>query len=529
MKRITLFRVLLWASAMALAPHANAQTAPVAGEAEPPADAPSPDDAALLTVPAEEMNATAADARSALLEAQIASLQAQLDDVKKQLPKALPTWKGASQLTDSAGWSFKVRGRFMLDASLISEPDNYVANRNLGFNARIRRFRIGVEGSMPGDFGYKAEVDYNNSVVSFGDVVLTYAPKGKPWSLIIGNQESNDGLEQMSSSRFLSFMERAQMNDAFGNTRRLGVNLGLQNSANTLRWSAGLFAAHTIDASINNDGWIGASRLTFAPFALGGQLHLGLNWQHREFQSNDNGVASTSANAPSTNQFGRYRARPLLQTTDVRFVDTGSFAAKGDDIFGLELASIFKSLHIASEAQWTKVRAYSAGDISTGRDAFAGGSGVTPTGDPTFFSAYAEIGYFLTGETRGYKNGTWDRTKVLNPFSKGGWGAVQLNARFDYLDLDTNELKNGVTNNFATGVTTLAALNSREARGGKQSNYQASVVWIPEDYFRFYLQYVHTAVEGGPFAALVKPLSTDPVSQRKYGVDSIAIRAAYDF
>ena len=182
-----------------------------------------------------------------------------------------------------------------------------------------------------------------------------------------------------------------------------------------------------------------------------------------------------------------------------------------------------------SEAQWTKVRAYSAGDISTGRDAFAGGSGVTPTGDPTFFSAYAEIGYFLTGETRGYKNGTWDRTKVLNPFSKGGWGAVQLNARFDYLDLDTNELKNGVTNNFATGVTTLAALNSREARGGKQSNYQASVVWIPEDYFRFYLQYVHTAVEGGPFAALVKPLSTDPVSQRKYGVDSIAIRAAYDF
>ena len=46
----------------------------------------------------------------------------------------------------------------------------------------------------------------------------------------------------------------------------------------------------------------------------------------------------------------------------------------------------------------------------------------------------------LTGETRGYKNGTWDRTKVLKPFSKGGWGAFQVNGRVDYLDLDSNGL-----------------------------------------------------------------------------------------
>ena len=65
---------------------------------------------------------------------------------------------------------------------------------------------------------------------------------------------------------------------------------------------------------------------------------------------------------PSTNQLARYRARPFTQLTDVRFVDTGNFAAKSDDIIGLEAAGIFKSLHIAAEGQYLKSNAYDAGD-----------------------------------------------------------------------------------------------------------------------------------------------------------------------
>ena len=96
--------------------------------------------------------------------------------------------------------------------------------------------------------------------------------------------------------------------------------------ASGLKPEAGLFTAHGIDNSFDNDGWIGAARAVYAPNLGNGRLHLALNYQHREFQSNNGGVASVSANAPSTNQVARYRARPFLQTTDVRFVDTGSFA-----------------------------------------------------------------------------------------------------------------------------------------------------------------------------------------------------------
>ena len=64
------------------------------------------------------------------------------------------------------GWSFKPRGRFQYDAAYIGNPDDDPRpslNRNLGFNSRVRRMRLGVEGTLPGDFGYKFEADFANS------------------------------------------------------------------------------------------------------------------------------------------------------------------------------------------------------------------------------------------------------------------------------------------------------------------------------------------------------------------------------
>jgi phosphate-selective porin OprO/OprP len=513
MTKFKLMGALLASSALlAFASAAQAQT-PEAAPVEASADVPPPS--------AEE-----AAAQAAFLEAQVESLQAQIDALKKQVTTAQPSWKGSPQWTDSeAGWSFKVRGRFMYDTAFIDSPFSAIPNKNLGFNSRIRRLRLGVEGTIPGDFGYKFEADFANAAVGFGDVIMTYNPKGKPWSVTVGNHESMDGLEQITSSRFTSFIERAQMNDAFVNTRRLGLSFGLADSSNVLRFNAGMFTTHSIDASVDDDGYIAAARLTYSPQALGGQLHFGANYQYRHFKSNNGATASVSTGAPSASQVARYRARPFLQTTGERFVDTGNFAAKGDQIIGGEAAGIFGPLHVTGEIQYTKVDAYDATDFNPGLDAFTG-STVFPGGDPSFLSYYAEVGYFLTGETRGYKNGLWDRTKVLHPFDKGGWGAFQINARYDYLDLDSSKLKSGFSYNPGTGAVT--ASNSL-TRGGKQTGYQLGLIWIPQDYVRFLVQYVRTEVEGGPSAALAKPTSTKPLDERKYGFDSVAVRAQFDF
>ena len=531
MIRKSLYAVLLCGSAFAITGTAFAQELP-ATQAEPEPTEPDASDATADAAINDAAPVDDAQSRIELLQAQVEALQESLIAVQASIVKTTPSWKGAPQFEDKdAGWSFKPRGRLQFDVGFVGNPEGDIVTRNLGFNARARRVRLGAEGTIPGGFGYKFEMDFANGSVGFGDVIITYAPAGKPFNFIIGNHETHNGLEQMSSSRFLSFVERAAFDDAFINTRRIGLSAGYANKANTLRITGGLFAAHTIDNSLDNDGWIAAARATYSPLMGSNQLHFGANYQHRNFQSNNGATVNAQASGePSSNQRARYRARPFTQLTDQRFVNTDFFAAKSDDIFGLEFAGIFKSLHFAAEGQYIVANAYGRGDTIAGGadplDLFSSASAFVPTGNPNFWGGYAELGYYFTGEIRGYKNGLWDRTKVLKPFSKGGWGALQLNGRVDYLDLDSRRLKNGCTNNFTTGLCTGAPVLSK---GGTQLGALASLVWIPEDYMRFYLQYSHAAITGGPFAATVKPTSSKPIDERKYNVDTIAARAQIDF
>lgn len=489
--------------------------------------------AALAPVPAmaQSQPEPVSEQRVRQLEAQIEALKTQLDEIKKQLPKAVPSWRGAPQFEDKAeGWSFKTRGRFHYDTGHVGIPGAYAVNRNLGFGTRMRRVRIGADGTIPGGFGYKAEIDFANAQLSFGDVYASWTDGGSGFTVIAGNKDTLSSLERITSSNVTSFQERAQMNDGFNHARRLGLTLGIADKDGDWRFDAGVYAAQGIDASFDQDGWIGAARGVYAPKALGGQLHFGVNYQHRDFQSNDGGSASVAVGAPSINQLARYRSRPFTQITDVRFVDTGPFAARSDDVFGLEFAGVFGSLYFASEGQAVKVRAYEAGDIATGLGSFAGGNvAVVPTGDPNFFSGYGEIGWFITGETRGYGQGVWQRTRVKRPLSKGGPGAFQIAARLDWLDLDSQKLIDGPTNNFATGVVSVAALNARLGRGGTQTGYLAGLNWYPVDYVRLMVNYARIEIDGGPLAAIVKPLSGRPVDRREYGTDFVAVRLAVDW
>jgi phosphate-selective porin OprO/OprP len=526
MKRSFTIRALLAGSALLFSTAALAQ--------EPEAQ-PDPSDATADAAIAEAQQLDDAQAKIELLQAQVEALQEAIAQVQAAQTKAAPSWKGSPQLEDKeAGWSFKVRGRLQYDVGYVSNPEDAIVTRNLGFNTRARRIRLGAEGTIPGGFGYKCEMDFANASTAFGDCILTYTPANSPFNIAIGNQETNNGLEQISSSRWSSFIERAAFDDAFINTRRLGLNLGYVSKDNTLRLNAGLWAAHSIDSGLDNDGWIGAARAVYAPLMGGNQLHFGLNYQHREFQSNNGNNANNSVGAPSTNQLARYRARPFSQLTDQRFVDTQAFAAKSDDIIGIEAAGIFKSLHVAAEGQYLKANAYNPGatfDFDDNLDNFAGPtpSAYVPDRDPSFWGGYIEAGYFLTGETRGYKNGTWDRTKVLKPFSKGGMGALQINGRVDYLDLDSNKLKFGCTENFSTAQACTPVDNL--AKGGKQLGLQLGLTWIPEDYLRVLLNYSHAKITGGPSASTVEPTTpdSDPVDERSYGVDVVQARFQIDF
>ena len=66
-------------------------------------------------------------------------------------------------------------------------------------------------------------------------------------------------------------------------------------------------------------------------------------------------------------------------------------------------------------------------------------------------------------------------------------------------------------------------------RGGNQTGYLARLIWIPEDYVRFLLQFSRAEVQGGPFASVVEAGSSEPLNKRDYSSNGVALRAQVDF
>jgi phosphate-selective porin OprO/OprP len=165
----------------------------------------------------------------------------------------------------------------------------------------------------------------------------------------------------------------------------------------------------------------------------------------------------------------------------VSIVSTGAIAGVDDAVvYGGELAGIF--------GPWSWQGEYIRADIN--RDGLPSAS---------FDGWYAQTGYILTGETRPYSGdvGVVGRVKPKNPFSlkEGGWGAFEVLARYDTLDLNDED----------AGIT-----------GGEVEQYGLGFNWYLRNNFRMMANY--TAVRSDDEA--VAP-NDDP--------DVYHLRAQWDF
>lgn len=380
----------------------------------------------------------------------------------KQQPPVKVAWKGAPELSTDSGWSFKPRGRMQMDAGVIEAPSGLSNSNQLGFGSRMRRFFLGFEGTMPGGFGYRVETDLATSAVALNDVYLSYKAN-KDLTLIAGYHRPFFGLEELTSDLYTPMMERASFSQGFGFERRLG--LSATYATKSVVAQAGLF---TDDAVAVNDStgksWSASSRFVFMPKIGDVQLHFGVSANLRDL----NGSTATV----------RYRARPFLRTTDLRLIDTKSFLASRELGIGAEAAFIQGPFHATAESHWLNVR----------RPGFA---------DPTFNGGYAEVGYILTGDDTAYKGSLYDRIKPRKPLGQGGLGAVQLNLRYDWLDLND------------AGIV-----------GGSQRTAGVALIWIPIEYVRFVANYGHI---------WVRDSAESIAGDRDYSADAFGLRAQLDF
>lgn len=403
---------------------------------------------------AEAASAAAAVANETALAASTAASEASAKADKA--PSV--AFKGAPEIKGDNGWSFKPRGRLQYDAGFVNAPDS--AGADDGFGSEARRARLGVSGDMPGGFGYKFEVDFAGNDVAVTDAIISYETGNV--ELSAGQFNNFQSLEELTSSLHTSFIERAAFTDAFGFERRVGA-AAVFSSGHVLV-QTGLFTDNMEDLS--NKNWSADGRVVFMPKMGETQLHLGGSLHYTSLEDGSS---------------LRYRQRPLVHFTGTRFVNTGGLAATSEIGFGAEGAVIAGPFHAAAEGYWQKVN--------------------RPAGlsDPGFFGGYAEVGYFLTGgDTRGYKDGKFDRTKPANPVGEGGMGSVQVNLRYDRLDL-----------------------NDGPIIGGTQDGYYLSLVWKPTDYTMLLANYGKL-----DYSDAVLPTATGDTD---YSVDVFGVRAQIDF
>lgn len=333
-------------------------------------------------------------------------------------------WKNGIRFqTADKAFSFKFGGRIMNDWAFMSEDDSLKAaiGQLQDATTEFRRARLYISGAVYEKVIFKAQYDFAGGDADFKDVYLGLKNLPGVGTLKVGHFKEAFGLEELTSSKYITFMERS-LPVIFAPSRNTGI--GVNNTAlnKRLTWAAGLFldTGGYGDEDDAENSAAATARITGLPWYQGKDrlLHLGLSYSNRD--AKDDAV--------------EYDQSPEAHLAP-DFVDTGSIAADSENRFGIEVALVYGAFSLQGE--------------------YMGANVETPDGsDPSFSGYYASASYFLTGEHRAYKNssGTFDRVKPKTNFGKGGTGAWEVALRFSGLDLNDDPIQGGELEDITFGL-----------------------------------------------------------------------------
>ena len=329
--------------------------------------------------------------------------------------------------SDDGAFEFKVGGRVQSDYAWINTDDTIqdeVGSQSGG--SEFRRMRMYMAGKVYDNVTWKNQVDFADGIVDFKDVYIGVHNLPGVGNLKIGHFKEPFGLEMLTSSKHITFMERSQTN-IFDPERNTGFMLYNTALKTRMTLAAGIFKnAGDQGEAFSADGTHYTGRITGLPLYKdkGKQLvHLGVGFTHRDVEDDE----------------VRFRARPEVHLTD-RFIDTGTFMAQDESRVGLEAATVLGPFSAQGEYEqsWTN-------------------NATNPDGvriSPNFKGFYAYASYFITGESRAYKasNGAFAQVKPTRNFGKDGFGAWEAAVRYSQLDLTDDTIGGGEMDNVTLGL-----------------------------------------------------------------------------
>ena len=375
----------------------------------------------------------------AIVREEIAKYQTQDDD-----PKTLKAYWDNGLKFKGKNWKGQIGGRMFLDVGFIDDGD-YVAATGLANSpsyVEFRRLRLFTKGQIGKHVAYKVQLDFAHNEVVIKDAYMDLVNLrdcygcGFP-NIRIGQMFEPFGLEQLTSSKYITFIERSIVTEAFAPERGTGIMAHDVWRGGQMGYALGVFANQTAnfsnahnssgDANLEDHGWGVTGRFWWAPWfdcnCACKRLHVGVSVSYRTDYAAGNGV--------------QFRARPGIHGFSHRPVDTGVIDADDALLYGAELAWVYGPWSIQAEYM---------GAEATGKAANSDGS---------FWGFYAQASYWITGECRNYKNGTFHRVSPCCDWldndccCKGAW---EVAVRYNFLDLDDGIYAGGEMSTIEAGL-----------------------------------------------------------------------------
>jgi len=325
----------------------------------------------------------------------------QLWEINKRVMKKtilillLSTLISGSSYSQSIVDGVKYGGRIMYDMAVWGDS----VMENVG--TEFRRVRVFNSGKLYGNVKYKLQLDFAGGEVSFKDVWMELEELPFSGKLRVGHFKEPLRLEALTSSKYITFMERGLM-ASLSPERNTGAMYHL-TSGNKFSLQSGVFREGDNfgdDKEATNNINI-TSRITYLVINNDKKLlHLGVN---NSIRKNNKKIYKISSRAE--NHLG-------AKLIDVTFEDINE-----SNLLGGEFAYVNSSFSLQGEyLQITLI-------------------GVTET---KLSSYYTQLSYFLTGESRPYNSSLdgFGRVKPNNNYGNGGRGAIEVVARISQISLE---------------------------------------------------------------------------------------------
>jgi phosphate-selective porin OprO/OprP len=298
-------------------------------------------------------------------------------------------------------------------------------NLDIPNDIQLRRARLIMQGAcilvLP--VTYKIEVGYIPHKFNLNQAWLETDHFDYIGYIKAGVYQPPMGLDLITSSRDLTFMEPASVLQALAPANEAGIQIGQPVLHQRGTWALGIFGGGVVDTEYGNasqhyGNLIG--RFTYLAIdhiapdrpVENEYLHLGLS-------------ANVQYSASST---VRYRSRPESYLAP-HLIDTGNIDAAA-------------SGHLAGEAAYVHGPFSVQGEFIDSLVRKNNGDGLD------FYGFYANASWYLTGESRPYDRRHGDFQRLIPgrnfDFGRGGaWGAFELGARVSYTDLNNGDVHGG--------------------------------------------------------------------------------------